>query len=137
MTTAWCSLRDSNPCPFQDSVLNATRIPISAKRAWGHLAELNRDRRITSAVNDQRSISGMVHGSGNEPYMTAESGLPSYIERPYMAEATRIELAVAGLEAAGLPLTDASMEPPMGVEPILTTLRGWCNPTMRRWHGTH
>jgi hypothetical protein len=41
-----------------------------------------------------------------------------------LAEVTRIELAVAGLEAAGLPLTDTSMAPKEGFEPSTRCLTG-------------
>ena len=41
-----------------------------------------------------------------------------------MAEVTRIELAVAGLEAAGLPLTDTSMAHAGGFEPPTICLTG-------------
>lgn len=36
----------------------------------------------------------------------------------WLAGVTRIELAVAGLESAGLPLTDTPMVPPTGIEPV-------------------
>ena len=62
--------------------------------------------------------SGMVDATDlNSSFPEFTRGVLRYTKQPYMAGMTRIELAVAGLEAAGLPLTDIPMAQAGGFEP--------------------